>query len=130
MSSITDARKKRSFSLMIEHLQLIQTKFPKAFPPKGEPVNPLKTKVANDLAEALKESHPEITSTNLQRVLGYWCSRRFYLKSFKDATHRINLDGEPVEPISDADRENAQKRREAIDLQRAMIEPPFTPPLS
>ncbi|WP_338924392.1 ProQ/FinO family protein (plasmid) [Pseudomonas silesiensis] len=130
MSSITVARKTRWFNLMNTHLEVIQKLFPLAFPAKGEPVKPLKTKVSVDLVEALKESNPDITADHVQRVLGYWCSRRFYLKSFKEATHRIDLAGQPVEEVSEADRENAQKRRDAIDLQRATTEPPFTPPLS
>ena len=42
----------------------------------------------------------------------------------------VDLAGEPFELVTDTDREYAQKRRDAIDLQRAMMDPPFTPPLS
>lgn len=132
MASITAMRRQRQFEEMLCNLQALQQRFPNAFPVKGSeiPVSPLKIKISEDLVEALKGGELELSLSQVQKVLHFWCSRRFYLKAFRTSSHRVNLAGEPFELVTEIDREYAQKRRDAIDLQRAMIEPPFTPPLS
>jgi sRNA-binding protein len=119
MTSTTAASRMNWFNLMKSNLEVIKTLYPLAFPAEGQPVKPLKNKVADDLVVALKDSHPDITPAHVQHVLGFWCTRRFYLKSFKAATHRIDLAGQPVEEISEASREHAMNRLDASDQQRA-----------
>jgi sRNA-binding protein len=119
MTSKTATSRAAWFQQMKSNLEIIKKLFPLAFPAEGQPVKPLKTKVADDLVAALKDSHPEITTVNVQHALGFWCSRRFYLKSFKTATHRIDLAGQPVEELSAASLEHAMNRLAASDLERA-----------
>jgi sRNA-binding protein len=112
---------------MKSNLEIIKALFPLAFPAEGKTVMPLKTKIATDLVEALKDSHPDITQAHVQHALGFWCSRRFYLKSFKTATHRIDLTGQPVEELNEASREHAMTRLAASDLQRSKAKPKAVP---
>lgn len=132
MASITATRRQRQFEQMLGDLHALQQRFPKAFPVKGSEtkVSPLKINIDQDLTDALKGTDLELSNNQVRKVLQFWCSRRFYLKSFKTSSHRVNLAGEPRELVTDKDREDAQKRRDAIDLQRALMDPPFTPPLS
>lgn len=132
MATITAIRRQRQFEQMLGNLHELQQRFPKAFPVKDSElvVSPLKINVAQDMVDALKGSELELSLNQVHKVLQFWCSRRFYLKAFKTSSHRIDLAGEPFELVTDTDREYAQKRRDAIDLQRAMMDPPFTPPLS
>lgn len=127
MSSTTATTRLNWFNLMKRNLEVIKTLYPLAFPAKGQPVKPLKTKVADDLVVALKDSHPDITAAHVQHALAFWCSRRFYLKSFKAATHRIDLAGQPVEEISAASLEHAMNRLAASDLKRSKAKPAATP---
>jgi sRNA-binding protein len=127
MTSKTATSRAAWFQQMKSNLEVIKTLYPLAFPAEGKTVKPLKNKIATDLVEALKYSHPEITQAHVQHALGFWCSRSFYLKSFKTATHRVDLAGQPVEELNDASREHAMTRLAASELQRSKAKPKVAP---
>lgn len=109
------------FQGIFDNIDTCNRLFPKAFPKKGaEKVMPLKVGIAGELRTALADAGHEISMKAVRRLLTYWCSRNFYLKSFKRADFRIDLAGNPAGEVTDQQRVIAKeelggraKRREA-----------------
>jgi sRNA-binding protein len=77
-----------------------------------EPHRPLKVGIAKDLVAC----HPDIIPRALGHVLGYYTRRRMYLVGLLEpGAWRHDLDGNPVEPVSDAARAHARERLARLD---------------
>lgn len=121
--SITARRRRRRLERTLYLIATLQAKHPLAFAPKNaNPVQPLGINVATEAYESLRLSDPTITPQEVDQAVEYWEGRKFYLKSFESATHRINLWGEPVQILDEADREKALSRKRSIVSQRQINE--------
>lgn len=121
--SITARRKRRRLERTLHLIAILQAKHPLAFAPKNtHPVQPLGTNVATEAYESLRLIDPTVTQQEVDQAVEYWEGRKFYLKSFEAATHRINLAGEPIQILDDADREKALSRKRSIVSQRQINE--------
>lgn len=73
----------------------------------GDPIRPVSIGFFQQLSPLLK---PEASVTALRRVIGaYVHSKRYYLSCSQEGAMRHDCAGNPVEPVSDADRQNAEK---------------------
>lgn len=121
--SITASRKRRRLERTLHLIATLQAKHPLAFAPKNaHPVQPLATDVATEAYDSLRLTDKTVTPQEVNQALEYWESRKFYLKSFESATHRINLAGESIQILDDSDREKALSRKRNIVSQRQMNE--------
>jgi len=121
--SITANRKRKRLERTLELIAALQSQHPLAFPPKNSaPVQPLFAGIVTQAFESLVQTHPTVTSHEVEQAVDYWEGRKFYLKSFETATHRINLAGEPAELLDDAGREKALLRKRSIVSQRQLNE--------
>lgn len=127
MTSITSKRKTRRFEATLENLEKLKELFPLAFTKKGVPVTPLKIGVNEDLNNEVERLELGMTKTDVQSVLSFWCSRGFYQKAIIRSTHRIDLKGNPVQEINEADREVAKTRLAAIKARQFRQEANFSP---
>ena len=91
--------------------QLLRERFPKAFPADYDDLLPLKVGLLADLQRAL----PEVDPTLLRRALANHVGRDGYLLALlhRRGDRRYDLDGQPVETITDAERAAAQARLDA-----------------
>ena len=102
---ITQAQYQEVFA----NIDICNALFPQAFPKRGgAQVKPLKVGIAKELQSALQAAGHEVSMKAIRRLLTYWCSRNFYLKSFKNAASRIDLAGEPAGEITEEQRSIAK----------------------
>lgn len=98
----------------------------------GDPVLPFAVGLFNELRPLLK---PDAGVTTLRRATAaYVHCRRYYFASAQPDSMRHNLDGEPVEALSEEDRLVAQKRflslkQSAAKAETPEKEAPVPPPL-
>jgi ProP effector len=94
------------FSEVHRNIDLCNTLFPLAFPKRvsGVDLKPLKIGINQDLFIALNEAGHPVSSKAIRRMLGHWCSRPFYLKAFNKAQERIDLQGNPVAPLTEEEK--------------------------
>lgn len=91
------------------NIDICNSLFPKTFPKRGgAQVNPLKVGIAKELQIALAEAGHDVSMNAIRRLLTYWCSRNFYLKSFKKVVTRIDLAGDPAGAITEDQRSIAK----------------------
>jgi ProP effector len=103
--------KEKHFTEMLAHIDTCNELFPMAFPKRasGTTVFPLKIGVKTDLHEALAAAGKPMSMLAIRRMLTFWCSRNFYLKSLKEAAHRIDLHGIPAGELTEEQRLMARK---------------------
>ncbi|TLU68061.1 RNA chaperone ProQ [Thalassotalea litorea] len=94
--------KKISSKEIIQHLA---EKFPACFTSQGT-VKPLKVGIFQELAEALQEDE-KVSKTQLRQALRHYTSSWRYLKAIKKGSQRVNLQGEAVAEIDEAQAEFA-----------------------
>lgn len=94
------------FSEVHRNIDLCNALFPLAFPKRITRVElqPLKIGINDDLFIALNEAGHAVSMKAIRRMLGHWCSRPFYLKAFKKSQVRIDLQGQPVAPLTDEEK--------------------------
>ena len=103
------------FQAMIANLEKLQELFPKAFPRKNEgPVQPLKQQIHKDILAKSRELELGMGQEEVRHVLGYWVSRPFYLRAFKKATSRIDLDGNVVNNVTDEHKAFAKELKHKL----------------
>jgi ProP effector len=100
------------FAQIHKTIDVLNEHFPKAFPKKGgHPVQPLKLHIHKDILQKSKELNLGITWSQVRAALSFWCSRAYYLTAFKNAAHRIDLNGEVVYTLSSDHRAFAKARK-------------------
>ncbi|MFS8148359.1 ProQ/FINO family protein [Rhizobium sp. BR 249] len=93
----------------------------------GDPVLPFAVGLFNELRPLLK---PDAGVTTLRRATAaYVHCRRYYFASAQPDSMRHNLDGEPVEALSEEDRLVAQKRFLSLKHTAAKTEEPEPAPV-
>ncbi|MBP1848330.1 sRNA-binding protein [Rhizobium petrolearium] len=74
----------------------------------GDPIRPFAIGLFDEIRPLLK---PDVGVTRLRRAVGAFVhTRRYYFASAQPDSMRHDIDGNPVEPLSAADRLVAQKR--------------------
>lgn len=92
----------------------------------GDPVRPFALGLWNDIRPLLK---PDAGLTTLRRATGaYVHSRRYLFATAQPDAMRFDLQGNPVGPVSDADRLAAQERYQ--NLKRTSTPPAVSPVVS
>jgi ProP effector len=81
--------------------------FPQCFSLKGD-AKPLKIGIFDDLAKRL-ENDPMVSKTRLRTALRHYTNSWRYLHSVKQGEQRIDLDGNPVEPVTEEHQQHAQE---------------------
>jgi sRNA-binding protein len=100
--------------------QQLHTAFPQAFPLDDADMQPLALSVRNDLsAWSEGQALDARTAQTLLRALQNHCSRRTYQQVVANGGIRINLHGEPIEPVTPDGQAHAQARIERILANRA-----------
>jgi sRNA-binding protein len=121
LGPITAKRRKRKHEQALALLAIIQKTFPLAFPPKNTtPVYPLKPEIAQDLLRSLGVRGIKAREDDVQGALNYWCSQKFYLKSFETQTHHVDLTGFETSQVTTEEREAAlAQKRELLRRRQA-----------
>jgi sRNA-binding protein len=105
----------------------LHERWPHAFPKTPDKRVPLVRDVRKQIIEQLPEDAP-VSRADIAKFLAHWCLADTYLRALIAQTHRIGLDGKPVEEVSVAHKQEA-KRRMARDRERSVPvgETPTTP---
>jgi ProP effector len=99
------------FQQLHKTLDVLNEHFPKAFPKKGGlPVKPLALEINRQIMAKVKELQLGISWSQGRIALAHWCSRAYYLRAFKTATHRINLNGEVDDSLTPEHQKYAKER--------------------
>lgn len=99
----------------------------------GDPIRPVSIGFFQQLSPFLK---PEASVTALRRAIGaYVHSRRYYLSCSQEGAMRHDCDGNPVEPVSESDRQNAEKclsasGQKSTETSKPLAASPLTEPQS
>ena len=107
-----NSKKKDIFSI----LRLFFIKYPNAFN-KKEP-QPLKLGILEDIAEDLQG---ELTKSQIRRGLKYYTNSIQYHQAIMVEKHRVNLNGEKVDLITEKHKEFAQKQLEELLLKKRTL---------
>ena len=81
--------------------------FPQCFSVKGD-AKPLKIGIFDDLAKRLQDD-PMVSKTRLRTALRHYTNSWRYLYSVKQGEQRVDLDGNPVEPVTEEHYQHAQE---------------------
>lgn len=91
-------------------LATLTEKFPAAFPADPRAIRPLKIGIHQDLKAAL----PEVDLKALRQAMSYHTRRLAYLRAVERGGERIDLNGNPVEPVTPEQQVHAtEKLKEA-----------------
>lgn len=100
--------------------QQLHAAFPAAFPLEDAAIPPLAMSIRDDLlAWAAAQGLDERTAHRLNWALQRHCCRRTYQQVVANGGMRVNLQGEPVEPVTPDGQAHARGRIERILAQRA-----------
>lgn len=81
--------------------------FPECFSIKGD-AKPLKIGIFEDLAKRL-ENDDKVSKTRLRTALRHYTNSWRYLHSIKAGSQRVDLDGKPVEAVTEEHQQHAQE---------------------
>ena len=98
--------KKLNIQQATQSLVLLAQQFPECFT-LATP-QPLKINIKQDILEAWGEK-PYLSKTKLQQALYFYTHSAAYLNAFKVEPVRVDLQGNPVDDILNADRDHAAK---------------------
>ncbi len=85
----------------------------------GDPIRPFAVGIFNEIRALLK---PDVGVTRLRRVIAVYVRlKRYYFASAQPDSMRHDLAGAPVEPVSAADRLEAQRR--FLEMKRTRMQP-------
>ncbi|MCL7744750.1 ProQ/FinO family protein [Guyparkeria hydrothermalis] len=101
-----------------EAVKLFEAAWPEAFSTDPKAVKPLAIGI---LQQILAERPAELDGLNskaIRAAMKFYTSRLSYHFAMKDAEHRVDLKGEPAEPIDDKARSHAEEQIKAIHAAR------------
>ena len=112
----TDLAKARAINaLLLRPIEILPAKV-------GDPIRPFALGLWNDIRPLLK---PDVGITKLRRATGaYLHSKRYFFATAQPDSMRFDVQGNPAEPVSDADRLAAQERYQ--NLARGSAATPLT----
>ncbi|PSS60603.1 ProQ/FINO family protein [Ensifer sp. NM-2] len=94
----------------------------------GDPVRPFALGLWSEIRPLLK---PEISVSTLRKALAtYVHSRSYRIATARPGSVRHDINAEPVEPVSDADRLDAQQKYESFKAREGPRSPKLAAPLS
>lgn len=99
-------------------IQQFAAAWPEAFSTDPKAVKPLAIGI---LQQILAERPPELDGLNsraIRTAMKFYTSRLSYHFAMKDAEHRVDLKGEPAEPVDDKARAHSEEQIKAIHAQR------------
>ena len=121
---MTLKRRPKSRALRAARARLYEL-FPLAFPLDDAAIQPLAVTIRDELAAWAAGQHlDERTARRLSRALQQHGCRRTYQATVVAGAMRINLQGEPVEPVTPEGQAHAQQRIEDILAHRARVKAP------
>ena len=104
---INSRQKHQSLQAKYAALNWLSTRFPKAFDTERQ-IQALKIGIMDDILKyALEAEKDGISKAKLREAVVVFTRRLDYLACLKSPGFRINLEGEPVEAISEEDRQKA-----------------------
>ena len=104
-AEISKEAKKRKRKQAIEDVNVLIESFPKCFNLKTP--KPLKAGINQEIYAAFGDSAP-MTKTRIGRALKRYTHGPVYLKALETETHRVGLNGERAQEITEEDRERAR----------------------
>lgn len=114
LKSISTPAKPKTQKERFQEINLIIIKlcrtFPKAFDLKNP--KPLKMGIFDDICAVMKD-HKELdglSKTQVRKAISSYAVRQKYFKTFVESTHRVNLQGGPVQEILQEHKEHARAR--------------------
>ena len=108
---------KRLLPLAQKIKAIVEERYPKCFATKDEDIKPLKMKIHNELYKELIKTHPEVTKKALKAYMTMYSANPAYKKCLQqDGAMRIDLQGNPIEPVSEIDAEHAKTRSTSIEF--------------
>jgi len=115
-----DVRKADAINaLLVQSLAILPTK-------PGDPIKPFALGLWNDIRVLMK---PDGSATALRRATGAFLhSKRYYFATAQPDSFRHDVDGNPVEEVSLADRLAAQQRFLNLKQEDKIISPPVEVP--
>lgn len=119
---MTGQRRPKSRSLRAARAQLAEH-FPQAFPLDDTAIRPLVITARDDLSAWIATQPDPAALKSLVTALQQHGSRMTYQQVVAAGGMRINLHGEPVEPVTAEGQAHAQRRIEGILAQRAWVKP-------
>ena len=133
---LTTRKKKQRTTRTQAALAQLQALFPVAFPPDDAQIRPLAFSLRDDLRTWL-EQHPQPNPAGMISALQRHCSRDTYQRTVIAGAMRINLHGEPVDPVTPEGQAHAEQRlarnqaeRETTAQRNTARHTPATPPVS
>lgn len=92
-----------------ETLAALRDAFPKAFPADGDKPKPLAINTRDSLS-AWAEGRPGLSQGLIKKALQRYCAAlRYKIELLEPGAMRIDLQGNPVEPVSEEAREHARR---------------------
>ena len=91
---------------------ILHEAFPAAFPARGQPCQPLRIGVHNDVLNA----GLPLTRNDVRYFFRCWCNRPEYLRLIREGANRINLTGQPVDKVT---REHAARAHKLLADKRS-----------
>lgn len=89
---------------MLEMLELLYEKYPKAFMPGPEIPLPLKLGISEDILR----NNEDIATDDLNKAMRYYTDALRYHKAVVKGTRRYDLDGDVVGVVTDKEREHSR----------------------
>lgn len=117
MATLTTRKKNQRASRTQAALAQLQTLFPVAFPREDAQIRPLAISARNDL-RAWLEQHPQPYPAAMINALQHHCCRETYQRTVIAGVMRVNLLGEPVQPVTPEGQAHAEARLAHIQAER------------
>ena len=100
-------------SSKVEALDWLIEQFPKAFSKQASQVKPLKIGIYEDILDLYHRlDYPPLTKKSLRDGLNHYSASKAYLRCQKVNSMRVDLFGEPVEPVTEDQALYAQQRQQ------------------
>ena len=79
---------------------------------------PLMCGIQKAVIKNLRDLPEDFTATQIRQGIHYYCRRKEYFESYLKHTHRFDLTGSPVEPISEEHRAFAAEKLQRLERTR------------
>lgn len=101
-----------------EAIKQFEAAWPEAFSSDPKKVKPLAIGILQQILADRPAELDGLNSKAIRAAMKFYTSRLSYHFAMKDAEHRVDLKGEPAEPVDDKARSHAEEQIKAIHAQR------------